>query len=537
VWSSSFTRRRDSLAQMESVFQHIRSHKSAILYVTDAEDRFLLRFLAEATLPETKANTFVYNASLGLRGIVEYLRDWESREYKADPATLSLADTLTHIYKAENDKPSYYIITDAHRIFTEHVLMRRLLNILLQVQNNKASRKTLVLLTTSAGVPDALARHVDVVVDPGPEEAELTQEVKTLASKTGLTCSAKRASFRGLSLVEITNLFKEARVTGDRDITDSALFKYKLRRIKTSGIVEHVDTSGFDFSLVGGLDRFKLWAEKTRHAWTPAGQAFGLVPPRGVLNVGIYGCGKSLSVKALGKTWGLPVLQMEFGKLRSSLVGDSERNLYRLTRTLEGIGSCILYCDEAEKGFSGLGSSDKSDSGTQARLIGILSTWLQETKSHVCLALTANSLRGLPPEFVNRMDARFFFDLPTEEERTAIIKIHLAKLKLDPEKYPLYHCALASEGMVGREIEQALRWAMVESFAAGKATLDSADLINALKNKPRISHTLKDEIAEITSWVGYDPDRDDGVRALLASSRRPPAAPKATASIPQGGKP
>jgi hypothetical protein len=182
--------------------------------------------------------------------------------------------------------------------------------------------------------------------------------------------------------------------------------------------------------------------------------------------------------------------------------------------------NCVVWLDEAEKSLSGGQSSAMSDAGTTSRVIGILSNWLQETTAQVCLALTANSLKTLPVEFVNRMDERFFFDLPSEEERVEILKIHLRKRGQDPENFQLAELAEHAVNMVGREIEQAIGAALIESFHAGCDALSPELLAKELQSKPRIFKTMVDELKEVLDWVGYDPDIGDGIRARFASKRR-----------------
>jgi len=230
----------------------------------------------------------------------------------------------------------------------------------------------------------------------------------------------------------------------------------------------------------------------------------------------VWGCGKSLSVKAMGNAWGLPVVSLEMGKLRSSGVGESEANVYRAIRIIEAAAPCIVWIDEAEKSLSGGASSAQSDAGTTSRTIGILSTWLQETTAPICMAMTANSLTTLPVEFVNRMDERFFFDMPNEEDRVDILKIHLEKNGQNPDDFDLAKLAEASRLMVGREMEQALGSAMIESYSAKKSGLDEDILATELRRKPRIIKTMVDEVKAVLEWVGYDPEADDGVRARFA---------------------
>lgn len=505
-----------------SIFDHFRALKGGLLYVTDEEDRFFRRIAVEVSKPEVLEKVYVHVNGQGLKSYHTYLEDWGTKEAKPDAATAGIQDALTQIHQMECRSPHFFIILDAGRIFQETILTRRLLSLLQQIENvNQTALKTVILVSTSPTVPDTVARYIEVVPDTGPDDSEYQTAIRTWQQRTGIALSVPLSSLKGLAVTEVTALYKEAKFTKASGITAQTLFDYKVRRIKAAGVLDYINTEDFSFDQVGGLDRFKAWAEVTRHAWTEDGEEYGLQPPRGVLCIGIYGSGKSLSVKALGKAWGLPVLQMEMGKLRSSLVGDSERNLYRSLRFLEGLGKCILWVDEAEKSFAGMGSSDKSDSGTQARLIGILSTWLQESKAKVCLAMTANSLKGLPAEFTNRVDERFFFDVPHQEEREAILTVLFRKYRLAPESYQLYELGQAASGLVGREIEQAIKATKLNAFAEKPWSIPTQEgFVRELTRKPRIIETLKDDIAAIVDWVGYDPKIDDGIRARLASSKK-----------------
>jgi SpoVK/Ycf46/Vps4 family AAA+-type ATPase len=170
-------------------------------------------------------------------------------------------------------------------------------------------------------------------------------------------------------------------------------------------------------------------------------------------------------------------------------------------------------------------------------MVGILSTWVQESKAQVCLAMTANNISSLPVEFTNRMDERFFFDLANEDERISILKIHLKKIGVDSSKYNLANLAEAARLLVGREIEQAIKAAMIDSFAAGAKTLDEAILAKVLRTKPRIVNTMKDEIADVLEWVGYDEEAQDGIRAKLASGRKPESFSLVKGDLPQQKSP
>lgn len=518
-------------ANSELMF-HIGSLTRLIYYVTDEDDRLIVQLKEELPKLGDNNKAFVFNAAFGLKTIDDYVSAWTTREHttagKEGAASITggnIHDALIEIYKADPKEDIHtYIITDAERWMDDKFAVRRLLNVLHQGNQNIHTVKVVVLVGARKVIPQYLARYVTVVHDKGPDEddvamvlAEVTKYVPDLQVPEG-----SEKLFAGMTVFETRAVISQSivRTSGeqaapsiDRDIITS----YRRQQFAKTDLLSYIDTSKNDVSLLGGVDRFKEWAGKTRAAWTPEGQAFGLKPPKGVLCVGVWGCGKSLSMKTLGHLWGLPVVQLELGRIRSTLVGESEANAYRVLRLIESAAPCLVWIDEAEKSLSGMASSSQSDAGITSRIIGILSTWIQETKAPVCLGLTANTLSTLPVEFVNRMDERFFFDMPSVHDRVDILKIHLTKAGQDPTKYNLLDLAESAKQMVGREIEQAIGAAMIDSYHAKKQKLDEEILTSILIRKPRIVKTMQDDIQKIVDWVGYDAEADDGIKARFAA--------------------
>ena len=503
---------------------YLRSLARFIYFVTDEEDRFLVRL--QQTLKDYSKRTWVYNAALGLVPLEGLVLDWKQRTHTENPDTLNVHNAFIQIYKDDPKREqNFYVITDPERWLVDAHIQRRVLNIAHQLHQDNTVVKTLIFVGHRRVIPEKLAKYVEVVQDKGLTSEEILDIVGDAAKNLRTEMPADTAKvFKGLSSYEIKMAISQSIIATKKDtknprrIDPAIINEYRQKQLRKSDLVQYIDTSTFNFDDVGGAGRFKAWAKKTRATWTDAGQKFGLKPPKGVLLVGVWGCGKSLSVKALGHAWNLPVVQVEMGKLRSSGVGESEANVYRVTRLIEAAAPCIVWIDEAEKSLSGGASSAQSDAGTTSRTIGILSTWLQETDAKVCLAMTANSLKTLPVEFVNRMDERFFFDLPTEEDRVDILKIHLRKAGQLPDNYNLASLSEKAGGMVGREMEQAIGAAMVESFDRNKSSLDEVLLADELTRKPRIIKTMTDEVREILEWVGYDEEANDGIRARFASA-------------------
>lgn len=504
---------------------HLKSLTRFIYYVTEEEDRFILNL--RNRLSKFERRIWVYNATMGMLPLPEYVKDWETRAHQESPDTTSIHQALIKIYKDNpREDVNFYVITDPERFLPDPHVQRRILNVAHQLHNDEHTVKVLIFVGQRLYVPAKLQRYIQVVHDRGLNDEDLETVLSDIYPKLKMDPQRGLAkAFKGLTTYEIDaaiaqSIIKTKDTAGGKRIDPQLVADFKRKQLQKTDLLQYIDVSDFTFEKVGGAQRFKDWVSKAKASWTEEGQSFGLKPPKGVLAVGVWGCGKSLSVKAMGNAWRLPVVQLEMGKLRSSGVGESEANVYRAINLIEAVAPCLVWVDEAEKSLAGNQSSAASDAGTTSRTIGILSTWLQETTSQVCLAMTANSLKTLPVEFVNRMDERFFFDLPSEDERVEILKIHLTANKQDPTNFPLADLAEAAKHMVGREIEQAILAAMVESFHNDKESLDPEILVDELKKKPRIFKTMVDELKEVLDWVGYDPDIDDGIRARLASNKR-----------------
>jgi SpoVK/Ycf46/Vps4 family AAA+-type ATPase len=508
------------------LIHHLRSLTRALYFVTDEEDRFIVRFHEQMKKHESR--TWVYNGALGLQPIGNIIRDWSSRSHTVSPDAATINDALIKIYQDDpKDNENFYIITDPDRFLKDEQVVRRVLNIIHQLHQDLRIVKCLIFAGPRKMIPEKLQRYIEVVQDTGMTGEEINSLVETFCKQLRSPVPKDSANiFKGMTSYEVEQAITQSVVRTKKDpveprrVDPKFVAEYKRNQLKKTDLVSFVDTTEETFDTIGGAQRFKAWAKKSKACWSDKGQKFGLKPPRGVLLVGVYGCGKSVCAKAMAREWDLPLVQFEMGKLRSSGVGDSEGNLYRALRIVESVSPCVMWIDEAEKSLAGGQSSAQSDAGTTSRLLGILSTWAQESKTPVCIAMTANSLKTLPVEMVNRMPQRFFFDLPNEEDRIDILKIHAKKSGQDMSSFNLADLADKGKNLVGREIEQSIQEAMVESFTQGKPGLDEEILGTELSRRPRIIKTMTDEIKEILDWVGYDAEVDDGIRARLASNHR-----------------
>ena len=239
--------------------------------------------------------------------------------------------------------------------------------------------------------------------------------------------------------------------TFDTDIINNV----KRQIICKEGLLEYMQSKE-TLETVGGMKEFITYAEERFSAYSKEAQDYGLPYPKGVLLVGIPGCGKSLAAKALSNMWKKPLLKLDIGKLFGSLVGDTEAKTRRALEIAEAMAPAILWIDEIEKGLSGVGSSGKTDSGVTSRMFGTILTWLQEKEVPVYVIATANNISSLPPEFLRkgRFDEIFFVDLPSEEERKEIFKIQIEKRKRKAEEFDIDKLASLSDGYTGAEIEE-----------------------------------------------------------------------------------
>lgn len=283
----------------------------------------------------------------------------------------------------------------------------------------------------------------------------------------------------------------------------NSILARKRQMMQSGGLLEYVK-SPVDMDAIGGLGRLKGWLTARKDALHDEARAFGIDPPRGVLILGVQGSGKSLCAKAIATAWQRPLLRLDMGALYDKFIGESERNLREALHQAESMAPNVLWFDEIEKAFAGTGSSGGgSDSGLSKRMFGMLLTWMQEHRSAVFVAATANDIDSLPPELMRkgRFDEIFFVDLPSAAAREAIFRIHLSKKKRDPATFDLPALVAASDGFSGAEIEQAVQAALHRAFGDQRRELATADLLYVLGSSPPLSVTRAEKLAALRRWA------------------------------------
>lgn len=408
-------------------------------------------------------------------------------------------------------EPAVYVFKDFHPFLTKtnHAVIRKLRDLANEL---KSSYKTLVLISPFLEIPAELEKDITVIDFPLPTMEELgglldriVEDVKGNENITLELSSAGREQIlkaaRGLTLNEAENVLAKVLVTNRRLSNKDVptIFAEKRQIIRKSGLLDyHEPALGLEH--VGGLDNLKEWLARRKLAFADKARRFGLPHPRGVLLLGIQGCGKSMCAKAVSALWQLPLLRFDMGRMFSSLVGSSEENIRRAISVAEGVAPSILWVDEIDKAFGAL-SGTSSDSGTSQRVLGTFLTWLAEKTTAVFVVATANNINVLPPELLRkgRFDEIFFVDLPSFEERKEIFGIHLKLRSRQPAKFDLEKLGLRSNGYSGAEIEQVVVSALFEAYYQRRDVADQ-DLIKAIDETVPLSRTMEEEIKALREW-------------------------------------
>jgi hypothetical protein len=369
------------------------------------------------------------------------------------------------------------------------------------------NRSIIILSGDGAPLPGDLARLAVPLRVPLPGHGELKQllhrvlhslktkhQFEVTLGTEGLEQVVQALS--GLTLNQARQAIAWA-VLSDGKLTPEdvpALVKRKGEAIQDGGLLEFYPPGENAFEL-GGFDRLKAWLERARVGFGAEARALGLTPPRGILIVGVQGCGKSLAAKAIARTWQQPLLKLDAGRLYDKYIGETEKNLRKSLDVAEAVAPSVLWIDEIEKGFA---TGGDADGGVSKRMLGTFLTWMQERKANVFVAATANDLTTLPPELLRkgRFDEIFFVDLPDAAERESIFRIHLGVRRQDAAALDVASLARAAEGFSGAEIEQAVIASLYRALHQ-KTPLTSAMVAEELRGTVPLSVSRREDIERI----------------------------------------
>jgi len=422
------------------------------------------------------------------------------------PQSIHKAHELLHYIKADAEY-CLFVLLDFHPFLEDATLVRFLKDIALTYTRHY---NTVMIVGHSLKVPVELRPFSALFQLPLPTPEELRQIVYDVAGEWGAehgrrdvhtTESALQQLIRNLAGLTATDARRLARkaihddgAINVSDIPEVQKAKYELLA-KDGVLTFEYETA--QFADVGGMRRLRKWLEQRRMFFTGALKP-DLDPPRGLLLLGVQGCGKSLMAKAAAGIFGVPLLRLDFGALYNKYYGETERNLRQALHNADVLAPCVLWLDEIEKGTAGGGEDD----GLSRRVLGTLLTWMSEKRSAVFLVATANDITRLPPELIRkgRFDEVFFVDLPSSASRREIFAIHLRKRGRDPEEFDLDKLADHAEGFSGAEIEQAVLSALHHAFSEG-AALDTRRILQALQESPPLSVTMAERVQALRDWA------------------------------------
>ncbi len=425
---------------------------------------------------------------------------------------------------AELPDNSLVLLRDFH-VFLEDanpVLVRAMKE---ELTRCKTRGKVLVVLGCRQVLPPELERELTVVPFALPGKRELATVLDAICTSAqlplqdGETRELILDAATGMTCTEAENAFALS-VIERKGIDAAVVAREKAQTVKKSGLLEIVE-AGETLADIGGLDVLKNWLLQRRQAFGERARAYGLPQPKGVLLLGVPGTGKSLTAKVAAHVLERPLLKLDIGALMGSLVGESEANLRAAIRVAEAIAPCIVWVDELDKGLSGSRSSGSTDGGTSARVFGGFISWMQDKTSPVFVVATANDVSQLPPELLRkgRFDELFFVDLPSEIEREAIWRIHIARRGRDPERLDLRAFVKLTDGFTGSEIEQVVVDALFDSFDDGRE-LDTQAVILAIESTVPLSTTMAEDIKQLRKWAGHRARSASQSERTLPTSRR-----------------
>lgn len=444
--------------------------------------------------------TFKWTVTEGLQRVDLNL---DPQRHVSDPQ-----DVLKHIKSSKLQ--AAYILLDFDPYLTDPVNIRLLKEIAMDFDGNKGK---LILLSHELNLPDNLrllsasfslqlpgAAALERLIKNEALQWQTTQRQRVRTDRATIDRLIQNLS--GLSYRDSKRLIRNT-IIDDGAITESDLPEVMQAKYQ---LLNQDDVLAFEyetahFKELGGMEKLKLWLSQRETIFTQqnaASKGPKLEIPKGILLLGVQGCGKSLAAKAVAGIWGLPLLRLDFGRLYDKYVGETEKNLRLALHTAEVMSPCVLWIDELEKGIA----AGNDDQGTSKRLLGTLLTWMSEKKARVFIVATANQIEALPPELIRkgRLDEIFFVDLPKHKSRTNIFKIHFDKRDIDHDGVDFEQLSAVSEGFSGSEIEQAVVSAVYSCYGKDQK-VDTQVILDEISKTRPLSVVMKEKIDQLRHWA------------------------------------
>ena len=408
---------------------------------------------------------------------------------------------LQWLQNLDPSRPTLVLAKDFHRFCDDPGVARMLRNLEASL---RSTPHTLILCSGQWTPPADLDEALTLLDLPLPDADDLRQLISSIGLNSGSALDSAvldelTQACSGLSEMRVRQVAARALARrgsiGAEDLAE--VLEEKRQAIARSEVLEFC-RSDLGTEAIGGHDSLKSWLQQRHRAFSEEARRFGLPLPRGVLLVGPQGTGKSLTAKAIARSWSMPLLRLDVGRLFAGLVGASEARTREMIQLAEAMAPCVLWIDEIEKGFGGDG---RSDGGTSQRVLANVLTWMAEKRSPVFVVATANGVEQLPPELLRkgRFDEIFLLDLPSGSERQSILELHLGQRR-PGLTLPLQTVVSRSEGFSGAELEQMVIEAMHLAFAEHRE-LNETDLIRAASQLIPLSRTASESLAHLKEWA------------------------------------
>lgn len=447
-------------------------------------------------------NLYQWNCVDGLSQKSESGYKYMGEEY--DEAEMA----LKYIYSNNNASSKDIFILEDFSNYIEEEKIKHYIRAI--AERAKSTNTHAIILSAVYKLPIELEKYVTVLNMPLPDRKDMERTLMLVEKQCKKVLSIEQRTrlidaALGMTSMEADLAFCLAAVKDGLD--DNAAYTVSAEKeqiIRKSGILDYFPKNE-SLKDVGGMDILKDWLFKRQMAYEKNARDFGLQEPKGLLLLGVPGCGKSLTAKSIASFWNMPLLRLDVGKVFQGLVGSSEDNIRKAIATAEAVAPCVLWIDEIEKGLNGIQSSGSTDGGVTSRIFSTILTWMQEKEKPVFVVATANNINQLPPELLRkgRFDEIFFVDLPSEEERKNIFKIHLSKKNQNLDTFPLEAFAKKTEGFNGAEIEECIKEALFAAYVNNPKApeLKAFHIMDAIQQTVPLSTTMKEQITMLRQWA------------------------------------
>jgi len=464
--------------------------RTSLIWIRTKEEERLIKLISFSCKKLNIKRLVYWDCVSGIKGLIN-----EEGKFSNNPLGV-----LNWLKEQNSEISTVLLLKDFHKFYDDPIINRTIKGLSSAL---KETNHNLIISSHLLPSSEDLDELMAIVNLPLPDQKELKNLIKKIAINTNSNLEEQDLNELSIASSGLTEL-KVKQVTAKalaqrgkiskEDIKD--ILEEKKQVIARSEILEFFEAKSSQDD-IGGLNVLKVWLNQRYRAFSKEARDYGLPVPKGVLLVGAQGTGKSLTAKSISKSWSMPLLRLDVGRLFSSLVGSSEARTRETISRAEAMSPCILWIDEIDKGFGG---DARSDGGTSQRVLASLLTWMSEKESAVFVIATANAIDKLPAELLRkgRFDEIFFLDLPNSEERLSILNLHLKKRR-PSYSFPLSTIIDRTEGFSGAELEQAVIEGMHISFSENRELMEK-DLIKAVSELVPLSRTAKEQIDFLKEW-------------------------------------